>query len=73
MSSPEGKESPDPLPGSAFRDGVGSSLTGGVACFFRMSFAPEAFVASALGTTGPGPFLMTSDKISKHERRGEGF
>ncbi len=73
MSSPEGEESPDPLPGSAFRDGIGGSLTGGAACFFRDSFVPKASVASALRIAGPGPFLMSSDKIYEHERRGEGF
>jgi hypothetical protein len=73
VSSFEGEEISDPLLGSAFRDGGGSSLTGGAACFFRVFLVPEAFGASALGAADPTLFLMTSNKVSEHERRGEGF
>jgi len=73
VSSPVGEEIPDPLPGSAFRDGCGSFLTGGAACFFRVFLAPEASGALALSVVDPALFLMTLDKVSEHERRGEGF
>jgi hypothetical protein len=73
VSSPVGEEILDPLPGNAFKDGCGGSLTGGAAWFFRVFLAPEASRASTLGAADPTLFLMTSDKVSEHERRGEGF
>jgi len=73
VSSLVGEEIPDPLPGSAFRDGCGSSFTGGAACFFHVFLAPEASGASTLGAADSALFLMTSDKVFEHEKRGEGF
>jgi hypothetical protein len=45
----------------------------GVPHFFRVFLAPEASGASTLGAADPALFLMTSNKVSEHERRGEGF
>jgi hypothetical protein len=46
---------------------------GGAACFFHVFIAHEASGASTLGAPDSALFLMTSDKVSEHERRGEGF